>query len=116
MDGKLDAATLKGIIDAALVKSGTLSDKQSNISWNMVNGAFSGRNMTITNLTATAVAAGSVSGDTVSSGDGYTGSYHVDGATVTVRDGIITTVTPDPEPDPEPEEPAPGDGEEGENT
>ena len=116
MDGKLDAATLKGIIDAALVKSGTLSDKQSNISWNMVNGAFSGRNMTITNLTATAVAAGSVSGDTVSSGDGYTGSYHVDGATVTVRDGIITTVTSDPEPDPEPEEPAPGDGEEGENT
>ncbi len=116
MDGKLDAATLKGIIDAALVKSGTLSDKQSNISWNMVNGAFSGRNMTITNLTATAVVAGSVSGDTVSSGDGYSGSYHVDGATVTVRDGIITTVTPDPEPDPEPEEPAPGDGEEGENT
>ncbi len=116
MDGKLDAATLKGIIDAALVKSGTLSDKQSNISWNMVNGAFSGRNMTITNLTATAVVAGSVSGDTVRSGDGYSGSYHVDGATVTVRDGIITTVTPDPEPDPEPEEPAPGDGEEGENT
>ena len=116
MDGKLDAAALKGIIDAALVKSGTLSDKQGNVSWNMVNGTFNGRNMTITNLTATAVTAGSVSGDTVSSGDGYTGSYHVDGATVTVRDGIITAVTPDPEPDPEPEEPAPGDGEEGENT
>ena len=116
MDGKLDAAALKGIIDAALMKSGTLSDKQGNVSWNMTNGTFSGRNMTITNLTATAVAAGSVSGDTVSSGDGYTGSYHVDGATVTVRDGIITAVSPDPEPDPDPEEPAPGDGEEGENT
>ena len=115
MDGELDAAALKGIIDAALVKSGTLSDKQSNISWNMVNGTFSGKNITITNLTATAITADTISGNTVSSGDGYTGSYHVDGATVTVRDGIITAVTADPEPDPEPEEPAPGDGEEGED-
>ena len=114
MDGKFDAAALKGIIDAALVKSGTLSDKQGNVSWNMVNGAFSGKNMTVTNLTATNVSGTSVSGDTVSSGDGYTGTYHVDGATVTVRSGIITAVTADPEPGPE--EPTPGDGEEGENT
>ncbi len=114
MDGKFDAAALKGVIDAALVKSGTLSDKQGNVSWNMVNGSFSGKNMTVTNLTATNVSGTSVSGDTVSSGDGYTGTYHVDGATVTVRSGIITAVTADP--DPGPEEPTPGDGEEGENT
>ena len=108
MDGKLDAAVLNGIIDAALVKSGTLSDKQSNVSWNMVNGVFTARNATITNLTATGVTATAVSGNTVSSGDGYTGSFHVDGATVTVRAGIITAVTADPAPsDPEePEEPA----------
>mgnify|MGYP002624975340 CR=1 FL=1 len=108
MDGKLDAAVLNGIIDAALVKTGALSDKQGNVSWNMVNGVFTARNATITNLTATGVTATAVSGNTVSSGDGYTGSFHVDGATVTVRAGIITAVTADPAPsDPEePEEPA----------
>ena len=117
MDGKLDAAMLKGIIDAALVKSGTLSDKQSNVTWNMATGAFNGKNVTITKLAATEIAATSVTGDTVSSGDGYTGSYHVDGATVTVRAGIITAVTPDPieEQEPDPEEETPG-GEGGGNS
>ena len=117
MDGKLDAAALKGIIDAALIKSGVLSDKQSNVTWNMATGAFTGKNVTITKLTATEIAATSVSGETVSSGDGYTGSCHVDGATVTVRAGIITAVTPDPieEQEPDPEEETPG-GEEGENS
>ena len=105
MDGKLDAAALKGIIDAALVKSGTLSDKQGNVSWNMVNGTFSGRNMTITNLTATdvsgttvsgtTVSGTTVSGETVSSGDGYTGNAHVDGATLSFRAGIVTGKTDD---------------------
>ena len=95
MDGKLDADVLKGIIDAALVKSGTLSDKQGNVSWNMVNGTFSGRNMTITNLTATDISGTTVSGDTVSSGDGYTGSCHVDGATLSFRAGIATGKTDD---------------------
>ncbi|MBR1899748.1 MAG: hypothetical protein IJ820_01615, partial [Lachnospiraceae bacterium] len=65
MDGKLDAAALKGIIDAALVKSGILSDKQGNVSWNMVNGTFSGRNMTITNLTATDISADSLTSESV---------------------------------------------------
>ena len=116
MDGKLDAAALKGIINAALVKSGVLSDKQGNVIWNMATGAFSGANITITNLSATNVSADAVSGQTVSSGDGYTGSYHADGATVTVRAGIITAVTPDPAEDPDPEENTPGDGEEGDNT
>ena len=95
MDGKLDGAALKGIIDAALVKSGTLSDKQSNVTWNMATGAFTGKNVTITNLSATAVTGERVSGDTVSSGDGYTGSYHVDGATISVRAGIVTGKTDD---------------------
>ena len=98
IDGKLDSAALKGIIDAALVKSGTLSDKQSNVTWNMVTGAFTGKNVTITNLTATQIAATSVSGNTVSSGDGFTGSYHVDGATISVRAGIVTGKTEDEEP------------------
>ena len=98
IDGKLDAAALKGIIDAALIKSGTLSDKQSNVTWNMATGAFTGKNVTITKLTATEVDADSVSGDTVSSGDGYTGSYHVDGATISVRAGIVTGKTEDEEP------------------
>ena len=98
IDGKLDAAALKGIIDAALIKSGILSDKQSNVTWNMATGAFSGKNVTITKLTATEIAATSVSGDTVSSGDGYTGSYHVDGATISVRAGIVTGKTEDEEP------------------
>ena len=117
IDGKLDGAALKGIIDAALIKSGVLSDKQSNVTWNMATGAFAGKNVTITNLTATAITGERISGDTVSSGDGYTGSYHVDGATVTVRAGIITAVTPDPieEQEPDPEEETPG-GEEGENS
>ncbi|MGI5873406.1 MAG: phage tail spike protein [Bacillota bacterium] len=98
IDGKLDAAALKGIIDAALIKSGILSDKQSNVTWNMATGAFTGKNMTITKLTATEIEADSVSGDTVSSGDGYTGSYHVDGATISVRAGIVTGKTDDEEP------------------
>ena len=95
MDGKFDAACLKGIIDAALVKSGVLSDKQSNVSWNMATGAFTGKNITITHLTADDVSADSVSADTVSSGDGYTGSVHVDGASMAVRDGIVTGLTAD---------------------
>ena len=113
MDGKLDAAALKGIINAALIKSGTLADKQGNVSWNIATGAFSGTNIMITNLTATNVSGESISGNTVSSGDGYTGSYHVDGATVTVRSGIITAVTADPVPEPDPETPG---GEEGDNS
>ena len=95
MNGKFDAAALKGIIDAALVKSGVLSDKQSNISWNMATGAFTGKKVTITNLTATSVSGTTVEGETVSSGDGYTGSYHVDGATISVRAGIVTGKTDD---------------------
>ena len=39
-----------------------------------------------------------MSGDTVSSGDGFTGSYHVDGATISVRAGIVTGKTEDEEP------------------
>ena len=143
IDGKLDAAALKGIIDAVLIKSGTLSDKQSNVTWNMATGAFAGKNVTITNLSATSVSGTTVTGDTVSSGDGYTGSYHVDGATISVRAGIVTGKTDDEEPaatgytgtyhvdgatvtvqngiitavttDPEPEPETPG-GEEGENS
>jgi len=69
----------------------------------MVNGTFTGKNVTITKLTATEVGADSiqaktVSGETVSSGDGYTGSYHVDGATISVRAGIVTGKTEDEEP------------------
>ena len=98
IDGKLDAAALKGIIDAALIKTGILSDKQSNVTWNMATGAFTGKNVTITNLSATSVSGTTVTGDTVSSGDGYTGSYHVDGATISVRAGIVTGKTDDEEP------------------
>ncbi len=98
IDGKLDAAALNGIIDAALIKTGILSDKQSNVTWNMATGAFTGKNVTITNLSATSVSGTTVTGDTVSSGDGYTGSYHVDGATISVRAGIVTGKTDDEEP------------------
>ena len=98
IDGKLDAAALKGIIDAALIKSGILSDKQSNVTWNMGTGAFTGKNVTITNLSVTSVSGTTVTGDTVSSGDGFTGSYHVDGATISVRAGIVTGKTEDEEP------------------
>ncbi|MBQ8306128.1 MAG: phage tail protein [Blautia sp.] len=109
MDGKLDAGILKEIIDAALIKKGVLSDKQSNVTWNMATGAFAGKKITITDLTAEKITVQSFTAEELSSGDGYTGTYHVDGATVTVRAGIITAVTPDPE------EETPG-GEEGENT
>ncbi|MBO6300303.1 MAG: phage tail protein [Lachnospiraceae bacterium] len=95
MDGKLDAGILKEIIDAALIKKGVLSDKQSNVTWNMATGAFAGKKITITNLTATDVNAESVTADEVSSGDGYTGSCHVDGATITFRAGIVTGKTDD---------------------
>ncbi|MBQ9032525.1 MAG: phage tail protein [Parasporobacterium sp.] len=95
MDGKLDAGILKEIIDAALIKKGVLSDKQSNVSWNMATGAFAGKKITITNLTATDVTAEGVIADTVSSGDGYTGSCHVDGATISFRAGIVTGKTED---------------------
>lgn len=108
MAGKLDAAALKGIISAALIKTGTLTDTPGNVSWNLVNGTFSARSMTVTNLNVASISAE----------NGYTGSYHADGATVTVTGGIITAVTADPEPEPaepEPEEPAPGGSEEGEN-
>ena len=151
MDGKLDAAALKGIIDASLVKNGTLTDRMMNVTWSMITGAWKAREAEIEGLladdiTADSVDSGSVdtdtleagtatittlngttitgqtvngtnvtgttitgqtvngtdisgtnvSGNQVSSGDGYTGSYHVDGATVTVRAGIITAVTADP--------------------
>ena len=98
IDGKLDAVALKGIIDAALIKSGILSDKLSNVSWNMATGVFSGKTVTITNLSATSVSGTTITGDTVSSGDGFTGSYHVDGATISVRAGIVTGKTEDEEP------------------
>ena len=105
MDGRFDAAFLRGILDMALEKKGTLSDRQGNISWNMVTGMFAGKKITAEKL---------------SSGDGYSGSYHVDGATVTVREGIITAVTPDPAIEPDPEIPDPEeetlDGEEGGNS
>ena len=95
MNGKLDAAALKGIIDAALIKSGILSDKLANVSWNMATGAFSAKSMTVTNLTATNVSGTSISGNTVSSGDGYSGSAHVDGGTLSIRSGIVTGLTTD---------------------
>ena len=88
MDGKLDAAALKGIIDAALVKSGTLSDKQGNVSWNMVNGTFSGRNMTITNLTATDVSADSLTSDSVE-----TENLEADEATIGTLNGTTISGT-----------------------
>ena len=99
MDGKLDAAALKGIVDAALVKSGTLGDKQGNVTWNMITGTFKAKKMEVDSLTAKS------GGYT----DAYTGSYHADGVTITVKDGIITAVTPDSET----ETPS---GEEGENS
>ena len=58
MTGKLDAAVLKGVISAALIKTGTLTDTPGNVSWNLANGTFSARSMTVTSLTATTVSAG----------------------------------------------------------
>ena len=126
MDGKLDAGILKGIIDAALVKSGTLSDKQGNVTWSMATGKWkakkaetddlTGEKITAksvtadtaslaalksTTLEADAVSANTVSGktvngDVVSSGDGFTGSIHAGGAAISVRAGIVTGTTDDP--------------------
>ena len=58
---------------------------------------LNGTTITGQTVTGTNISGTNVSGDEVSSGDGYTGTYHVDGATVTVRAGIITAVTADPE-------------------
>ena len=58
------------------------------------------KNVTITKLAATEISATSVSGETVSSGDGYTGSCHVDGATLSFRAGIVTGKTDDTPEDP----------------
>ena len=113
LDGDIAAGFIKGVLDAGLVKSGSLADRAANISWNMTTGAFRGRNMEITALSSDTVTADSVTADTVSSGDGYTGTFHIPGdgnitgCTVTVRDGIITAVTPDTPPTPDPEEPDP---------
>ena len=105
MNGKLDAGVLQGIIDAALIKTGTLSDKQGNITWSMTSGTFTGKKASITDLTASDVSAKDVSAktvtaDTVSSGDGYTGSAHVDGATLSFRSGIVIGKKDDPSEEP----------------
>lgn len=161
LSGGIDSAFLRGVLDAALVKKGSLADKAANISWNMVTGAFKGTNMEITSLTsetvnadsikadqtdageltatsieaesvetdavdadvvgaqtviAETIEATSVSADTLSSGDGFTGTFHIPGTadalgcTISIRDGIITGLVEDdpPEPeDPDPQEPEP---------
>ena len=62
---------------------------------------------------AESVEATSVSADTLSSGDGFTGTFHIPGTadalgcTISIRDGIITGLVED-EP-PEPEDPDPGE-------
>ena len=141
MSGELAAELIKGVFDAALIKKGTLADKVSNVTWNMVNGVFKGKNVEITTLdatnitaskvtaaetdagelTATTVEAASVEADTLSSGDGYSGTIYIPGTdtisgkTVSVREGIITGVVEDVPGPSEPEEPEPneeGDGSE----
>ena len=122
-----------------LVKKGSLADRAANISWNMITGAFKGESMEITALTsesvtaesvksdqtdageltastveAEAIEATSVSADTLSSGDGFTGTFHIPGSadalgcTISIRDGIITGLVEDEPPeleDPDPDEP-----------
>ncbi len=168
LSGGIDSAFLRGILDAALVKKGSLADKAGNITWNMVTGAFKGSDMEITTLTSESVTADnlkadhtdageltattveaesvetdavnadvvgaqtviaetveatSVTADTLSSGDGFTGTFHIPGTTdalgctVTVRNGIITGIVEDdpPEPEPDPQDPVePDPSEEGE--
>ena len=64
-------------------------------------------------MIAESVEATSVSADTLSSGDGFTGTFHIPGTadalgcTISIRDGIITGLVED-EP-PEPEDPDPGE-------
>ena len=158
LSGGISSDFLRGVIDAALVKKGSLADKANNITWNMITGAFKGTNTEITTLTsetvnadslkteqtdageltatsvetesveadsinadivgaqtviAESVEATSVSADTLSSGDGFTGTFHIPGTadalgcTISIRDGIITGLVED-EP-PEPEDPDPGE-------
>ena len=163
LSGGISSDFLRGVIDAALVKKGSLADRANNITWNMITGAFKGTNMEITTLTsetvnadslkadqtdageltattidadsvetdavdadvvgaqtviAETVEAASVSADTVSSGDGFTGTFHIPGTadalgcTISIRDGIITGLVEDepPEPeDPDPQDPDPQD-------
>ncbi len=142
MSGELAAELIKGVFDAALIKKGILADKVSNVTWNMVTGLFKGKTVEITTLTATtitadnvtssetdagaltattveatSVEADSIEADLLSSGDGFSGTFHIPGTetqlgcTVTIRDGIVTAVTADtPETPSDPEDPEPEEG------
>lgn len=101
MSGELSAEVIKGIFDAALIKKGTLADKAGNITWNIATGLFSGNSIEITAIEAETITAQALNADTVTSGNGYTGSFYIPkngtapGKTVTVQAGIITGVVND---------------------
>ena len=115
MFGELAAELIKGVFDASLIKKGSLTDKSSNVSWNIVSGLFKAKTVEITNLTvssenAAVIQADEISADTVSSGDGYTGAFYLPGnednpgKTVSVRNGIVTGVIEDSIEEPDPAE------------
>ena len=116
LDGSIAAEFITGALDAAVIKKGVLTDRQGNVSWNMVNGIFNAGNAEISSLTgdqlavseitADTVEASEISADSVRSGDGLTGEFHLPGCTLTVSGGIITGLAKDEPTEPtEPDEP-----------
>ena len=69
LSGSIGAEFLRGVLDAALVKKGSLADKAANISWNMVTGAFKGSNMEITTLDSESVTTESMKSDQTDAGE-----------------------------------------------
>ena len=69
LSGGIDSEFLRGILDAALIKKGLLADKASNVSWNMVTGAFKGKSMEIEALTSESVTTESLKSDQTDAGE-----------------------------------------------
>ena len=69
LSGGIDSEFLRGILDASLVKKGVLADKAANVSWNMVTGAFKGKNMEIEALTSESVTTESLKSDQTDAGE-----------------------------------------------
>ena len=131
LDGSIAAEFITGAMDAAVIKKGVLTDRQGNVSWNMVNGIFIAGNAEISALTGDQLAVSEITADTVEaseisadssirSGDGLTGEIHLHGCTLTVSGGIITGLTEDepnePDEPTEPEHENNSENEEGEET
>lgn len=82
LNGEIGAEFIKGVLDAGLIKNGSLADQVANISWNMLTGAFKGKNMEITTLTSQTVTAGSVKADQTDAGELTASSVEAESAEI----------------------------------